>query len=1221
MKRRTYLFLIIVVASVSTSWAQTWNHPTFKGTVVWEYGVEREDGIDGYSDYIPSTRVDDAYVTEECYIYHPASGLFSSQGGKYDTQWYLGLKPNKIKFSWKYGSYNKGMVLNYSRNSRGEESWRYIACTTGGYYVDKSEVDDVFFYIDNHFKGFFGECFWIRNTEEYYNVSNTGYAEYCKVGWKGDKDRNCNDYRIYLDSLDSFWAPSHDWMIVSVDDPNVPLYIAQVKMDSALYVGKRYGVDLVEALKVYNNSKSTTAQIDKARVTLETQTKIKRLNDARTKAPSDVSFLIASRDGASLLDWEYKVKYDFDESKWQLMYASYTNGTSKLTGNFIERWGMSNQTLGDGSLSQKLTDLPSGRYRLEADIIACQQGTTSTGKETGTYLFMESGGNRDSINTCTANNKPKCFAVEMNVTDGNLTIGFETVNSQMNWIAIDNFRLTYLGVAQVPTITFTDNVVAIATQETDATIYYTLDGTMPTDKSMQYTGPFSIEYNMTINAIAINSQGMVSDMATLKVTSFKVEDPIFEYKNFKLYITTPTEGATIYYTTNGSYPIATTSYTIQYTEPINLTETTTIKAYATKKNFMASKVVVYNFNADDVRCKTPQINRDGESNSVIISCQTEDATIYYTTDGTEPTVNSSIYNGSIPLQHNCTIQAVAMCDTLLSSQIAKYNVAWFAVSSITTEYQNGRLTLRCGTPNAEIHYEVGGTDPTTESPLYTQPIILTDNREVRFVAFAPNLNATSGRFQPTDFTCLPVTLVGYDGLHITLETTEPDAIIRYTTDGLNPSEASTEYTGKIPLTGLCTIKAIALRPYKNPSPIMEEEIKYFFDGTKAKTSESGLLWQAFEWCGTSNLEELTIEGRIDGRDLSFLQSASSLKHLHLTGAQFDNNVVPEGAFYGMNLISVDFPRNIVTLGNVFEGCRHLSSVIWTAYTKMGVSASSLGITNPNLLLYSSKAYAPEGIRNVVENGRANSIILTDESEGGFYCPTPFQAQRISYTHRYTQTTGLQECRGWETLALPFDVQTISHERVGTIAPFTSEDDTEHHFWLCALGEGGFVWVNNIKANTPYLISMPNNEAYPDDYRLAGRVTFSAVNVNIPVTQLITSSFGDRIFTPNFDSQEMADEIFVINKNEAGNNYAEGSVFIPNLRNVQPFESYIYVSSALGVHPYLSIYEVLPTRLENIQWNKEGGKIVSVFDLLGRKLSSSVLKQKGLYIINGKKYVR
>ncbi|MBP5771563.1 MAG: hypothetical protein J6W75_09420, partial [Bacteroidaceae bacterium] len=59
---------------------------------------------------------------------------------------------------------------------------------------------------------------------------------------------------------------------------------------------------------------------------------------------------------------------------------------------------------------------------------------------------------------------------------------------------------------------------------------------------------------------------------------------------------------------------------------------------------------------------------------------------------------------------------------------------------------------------------------------------------------------------------------------------------------------------------------------------------------------------------------------------------------------------------------------------------------------------------------------------------------------------------ISYTHAYLQETNKGECRGWESLVLPFDVQTITHQK-GEIKPFlayhlTAEDALPDSYLTC-----------------------------------------------------------------------------------------------------------------------------------------------------------------------------
>ena len=111
-----------------------------------------------------------------------------------------------------------------------------------------------------------------------------------------------------------------------------------------------------------------------------------------------------------------------------------------------------------------------------------------------------------------------------------------------------------------------------------------------------------------------------------------------------------------------------------------------------------------------------------------------------------------------------------------------------------------------------------------------------------------------------------------------------------------------------------------------------------------------------------------------------------------------------------------------------------------------------------MLYVKDTPYAPATIQNVVVNGIASRIVLTDASTGNnFYCPQAFSAMQISYTHNYQMQTGIDEVKGWETIALPFNVQAVSHAAKGAIKPFASwkNGDSEKPFWLYELTGSGF----------------------------------------------------------------------------------------------------------------------------------------------------------------------
>ena len=311
-----------------------------------------------------------------------------------------------------------------------------------------------------------------------------------------------------------------------------------------------------------------------------------------------------------------------------------------------------------------------------------------------------------------------------------------------------------------------------------------------------------------------------------------------------------------------------------------------------------------------------------------------------------------------------------------------------------------------------------------------------------------------------------------------------------------------------------------------------------------------------------------------------------------------------------------------------QNCEDLAAIIWNPSAPF-----TAHVTNPNLLLYvKDEAYAPADTKNVVVNGFAKAITLIDAQRGNnFYCPEAFIAQSIVYTHNYGMKTGLNESRGWETISLPFDVQQIVHSSKGEITPFalwTSGGSTKP-FWLYELSGSGFVEAGVIKANTPYIISMPNNENYPNDYQLSGRVTFSALNAEVKKSDEVQSaSFGSITFIPSFINHDAEAGYYALNVNNDFVNYEgsenEGSKFILGLRKIHPFEA--YMTSTSGTRS-IDISEGMTTGIKGIEEVVSSPGVIKVYDLSGRLIkygaSMDAIRQElpsGVYIINNKKMI-
>ena len=342
----------------------------------------------------------------------------------------------------------------------------------------------------------------------------------------------------------------------------------------------------------------------------------------------------------------------------------------------------------------------------------------------------------------------------------------------------------------------------------------------------------------------------------------------------------------------------------------------------------------------------------------------------------------------------------------------------------------------------------------------------------------------------------------------------------------------------------------------------------------------------------------------------------------------------EKAFADLHEVAViGVPESIDSISvELFNHCTHLAAIIWETNVPLTLAAMSQ-YDNPNLLLFmNNTAAAPAGVTNIIDmsTNTAEKIVLTDaESGNDFYCPEPFMAKEISYTHSYDQATKIGVCQGWESIVLPFDVQTFRHETKGEIYPIASlldeqiELDGDKPFWLYEFTQQGeFKEADKIRANTPYILSMPNDPVYWDSYILSGKVTFKANNVEVmPTEQAMYVEGGNRVFVPNYENADYNNpDAYLLNVGDAYDGHLPGSVFSAERdnRKARPFEAYFMYN---GMHPakrYIDIFDKDASSIREIPANSQTLK--GAYDLTGRKVNNETTLPRGVYIIDGKKVI-
>jgi hypothetical protein len=226
-----------------------------------------------------------------------------------------------------------------------------------------------------------------------------------------------------------------------------------------------------------------------------------------------------------------------------------------------------------------------------------------------------------------------------------------------------------------------------------------------------YSGAITVSSTETIEAIAVASGFSNSAVATGTYTiNLPAATPVIApaggtYTSAQsVTITDATAGATIYYTTNGTTPTASSTV---YSGAITVSSSETIEAIAVASGFSNSAVASATYNINLPAAATPVISPAAgtysSAQSVTITDSTAGATIYYTTNGTTPTAASSVYSGAITVSASETVEAIAVATGFSASAVAtQAYVIQVVAPSYTLAANPSSLTIKSGSSGTTV---------------------------------------------------------------------------------------------------------------------------------------------------------------------------------------------------------------------------------------------------------------------------------------------------------------------------------------------------------------------------------------------------------------------------------------------------------------------------------------------------------------------------------------
>ena len=328
--------------------------------------------------------------------------------------------------------------------------------------------------------------------------------------------------------------------------------------------------------------------------------------------------------------------------------------------------------------------------------------------------------------------------------------------------------------------------VTISCTTSGAVIRYTTDGTEPTSSSAQYSGGIQVSATTTLKAKAFKA-GMNDSATTTAAYVINGGSQISPWQPNTPYKT----GDLVSY--NGkNYKCLQSHTSLPGWEPSNVPA-----LWSEYGGPVAETVADPSF--------SPAEGNYTSAQNVTISCATAGATVRYTTGGTEPSSSSAPYSGAIKVSATTTIKAKAFKAGMNDSATA---TAAYIINGGTqvspwkpnTAYKAGDLVsyngknYKCLQP----HTSLVGWEPSNVPALWSEyggPVMET--------VADPSFSPAGGNYTSTQ--------------NVTISCATADAVIRYTTDGTEPTSSSAQYSGAIPVASTTTVKAKAFKAGMNDS--------------------------------------------------------------------------------------------------------------------------------------------------------------------------------------------------------------------------------------------------------------------------------------------------------------------------------------------------------------------------------------------------------------------
>ena len=505
------------------------------------------------------------------YVYHVASGQFMSAGADWGTTFIVSNDGQEVTIS-----YGKDYQLNSYAPDNAQysdaESYRLSmmkAPSNGGFheifldpggrcYVDHNQTGHILWDIMPQEGGTYRIC--VNTEDPTYGVESASGVTLMGVNQnsEGVFDQIINP--LIVEGSGGYENAAFDWKFV---EPAVyERYRAKQLLQEQLEIADERGfTDYADYAALYNSDTATPEEINKAVEDLKSDLIDYGFSTATETNPIDVTERFVS-----------EPSFDNGMGNWQTVTpagATYKRKTGdtfqdgagslpegKVLVNFYECATNSTNFMPNWSVTQKLTGLPDGKYRLGAWILTNRLPTEDEPNSKGLFLSATSLAGTERVEATDPAVEANVnrgygtwhhYTVDFEVIAGTATIGYVVEGANSTWSAVDDFTLEYLGgssstdvreaaKATIASIeqNYTDNVASAAkSAEVDAAYLAVMATAKEAVENMEVTND---SLSNLIISLQSSYDALTSSVAEYQTLNTRIQDMWAVWDNNEAYM-------------------------------------------------------------------------------------------------------------------------------------------------------------------------------------------------------------------------------------------------------------------------------------------------------------------------------------------------------------------------------------------------------------------------------------------------------------------------------------------------------------------------------------------------------------------------------------------------------------------------------------------------------------------------------------------------------------